>query len=137
MMRTLVQDIRYAWRGLRRAPGFAAVAILTLALGIGANTAIFSVVNPLLFRPLPFEAPDQLVWIANTGPGGLSSVTSRTSNLRDYRRLSRSFEAITGYFAFFDQGDYTLLGEGEPERLVGVAVAQNFRSDATAAGSSA
>jgi putative ABC transport system permease protein len=126
-MRTVLQDIRYAGRGLRRSPGFAAVAILTLALGIGANTAIFSVVNPLLFRALPFEAPERLVWIARQAEGnGLSSVTSRTSNLRDYRRLSHSFDAITGYFAFFDYGGYNMVGAGEPERLVGIGVAQNF-----------
>lgn len=76
-MQTLWQDIRCALRGLGRAPGFAAVAILTLALGIGANRAIFSAVNPLLFQPLAFETPDRLVWIANSGEGGLSAVDGR------------------------------------------------------------
>jgi predicted permease len=126
MLETLRQDVRYALRAARRDAGFFAVAILIVGLGIGANTAIFSVLNPLLLRPLPFEAPDRLVWLANTGDSGLSAVTSRTSNLRDYRRLSRSFEAITGYFAFFDYAGYTLTGAGEPERLVGVGVARNF-----------
>jgi len=127
MLDSLRQDVRYAGRTARREAGFFAVAILIVGLGIGANTAIFSVLNPLLLRPLPFEEPSRLVWIANVGEdGGLSGVTSRTSNLRDYRRLSRSFQAITGYFAFFDYGGYTLTGAGEPERLVGVGVAQDF-----------
>jgi predicted permease len=127
MLSHLGQDIRFALRSARRDAGFFAIAILIVGLGIGANTAIFSVLNPLLLRPLPFDQPGRLVWIANTGEGsGLSGVTSRTSNLRDYRRSSRSFEAITGYFAFFDYSGFTLTGAGEPERLVGVGVARNF-----------
>jgi len=118
--------MRYAFRALRRDRGFFAVAVLIIGLGIGANTTIFSVVNPLLLRTLPFRDPERLVWVANSGTGGLSEVTSRTSNLRDYRRLSRSFEELTGYFAFFDYMSYTLTGDGEPERLVGVGVAQDF-----------
>jgi predicted permease len=79
-----------------------------------------------MLRPLPFREPGQLVWIANTGKSGLSGVTSRTSNLRDYRAQARSFEAITGYFAFFEYGSFNLVGAGAPERLVGVGVAQDF-----------
>jgi len=126
MLQNLIQDVRYTLRSARRDAAFFSVAILIVGLGIGANTALFSVINPLLFRPLPFASPGDLVWIANTGGSGLSGVTSRTSNLRDYRRLSESFESITGYFAFFDYSGYTLVGEGEPERLVGVGVARNF-----------
>ncbi len=123
----LTWDVRYTFRSFSRDTGFFAVAVLIIGLGIGANTAIFSVINPLLFRPLPFHEPERLVWIANSGrEGGLSTVTSRTSNLRDYRRLNQSFEDLTGYNAFFDYSSYTLVGEGEPERLVGVGVAQNF-----------
>lgn len=123
----LIQDLRHTFRTLRRDAGFFAAAVLIIGLGIGANTAIFSVVNALLLRPLPFQEPDRLVWIANTGKGGgLSAVTSRTSNLRDYRRLSQSFEGLTGYYAFFDYRSYTLTGESEPERVVVVGVAQNF-----------
>ena len=123
---TLLQDLRLAWRGMRRAPAFAAFAVLIVALGVGAATAVFSVLSPLLLRPLPFREPERLVWVANTGEGGLSSVTSRTSNLRDYRALARSFEGLTGYNAFFEYGSFTLIGRGAPERLVGVGVAQDF-----------
>jgi len=123
----LLHDLRHAARNLLRAPGFTAMAVLIVGLGIGASTAVFSVVDALLLRSLPFREPQRLVWIANTGKGGgLSSVTCRTSNLRDWRRLTSSFDSLTGYFAFFDYSSYTLTGGGEPERIVGVGVAQNF-----------
>jgi len=123
----LRQDLRYGARNLLRAPGFTAMAVLIVGLGIGASTAVFSVVDALLLRSLPFREPERLVWIANTGQGGgLSAVTCRTSNLRDWRRSTSSFDSLTGYFAFFDYSSYTLTGGGEPERLVGVGVAQNF-----------
>ncbi|MEP7339026.1 MAG: ABC transporter permease [Acidobacteriota bacterium] len=125
-MQTLWQDVRYAWRTLRKQPGFALVAILTLALAIGANTAIFSVVNALLFRPLPFREPGRLVWIANTGSTGLSGATTKVGNYLDWRSSNKSFEDLGAYFAFFDYGSYNLIGIGEPERLIGVGVSQNF-----------
>ncbi len=113
---------------LRREPGFFAAAVLIIGLGIGATTAVFSVVNSVLFQPLRFRASDRLVWIANNGggDGGLSSVTTRVSNYLDWRRMSRSFEDMAAYFAFFDYGTYNMVGAGEPERLVGVGVSQNF-----------
>ena len=125
-MTVLADHLRYALRRIRREPGFAIFATLIVALGVGAVTAVFSVMSPLMLRPLPFREPDRLVWIANSGTGGMSSVTSRTSNLRDYRALAQSFEALTGYFAFFDYDSYTLTGDGSPERLIGVGVAQDF-----------
>ena len=127
-MHTLWQDLRYGARTLLKNPGFTLIAVLTLALGIGANTAIFSVVNALLFRPLPFREPGRLVWIANAfpGSGGLSSVTTRVSNFSDWRETNQSFEDLAAYFAFFDYGSYNLIGVGEPERLIGVGVSQNF-----------
>jgi predicted permease len=130
MMGLLLQDLRYAARVLRKKPGFTIIAALTLALGIGANTAIFSLVNALLFRPLPFRDPGRLVWIANTpvsfANSGLSSVTSRVANFSDWRQTNKSFEDLAAYFAFFDYGSYSLVGVGEPERLSGVGVSQNF-----------
>jgi putative ABC transport system permease protein len=121
------RDLRYTFRTLRRDKGFCAAAVLIIALGIGANTTMFSVVNGLLFRPLPFRGSGQLVWIANTGSGpGLSSVTSRVSTFVEWQKANRSFEELAAYFAFFDYGSYTMLGVGEPERLIGVGVSQNF-----------
>jgi predicted permease len=111
---------------MRREPGFCTVAVLTLALGIGANTAIFSVVNTLLFRPLPFRDAGRLVWIANTGTSGLSGATTKVANYRDWRAMNQSFEDLTAYFAFSDYGSYNLIEAGEPERLAGFGVAQNF-----------
>lgn len=126
MWSELVRDVRYTLRSVRIHPIFFATAVLILGLGVGGSTAIFSVVSPMLLRSLPFNESNRLVWIANSGSGGLSSVTSRTSNLHDYRRLNESFEQMSGYFAFFDYVGYNLTGEGEPERLVGVPVAQDF-----------
>jgi putative ABC transport system permease protein len=126
-MNTLWQDLRFGARTLLKNPGFTVIALLTLALGIGANTAIFSVVNALLFRPLPFREPERLVWVANTGTtGGLSSVTTRVANFNDWRAQNKSFEDLAAYFAFFDYGSYNLIGVGEPERVIGVGVSQNF-----------
>lgn len=126
MWNDLTQDIRYALRSVRLNAGFFITAVLIIGLGVGGSTAIFSVVNPLLLSSLPFEEPDRLVWIANSGTGGLSSVTSRTSNLADYRRMNRSFDQMSGYFAFFDYLGFNLTGDGEPERLIGVPVARDF-----------
>ena len=122
----MMQDLRYTFRTMRREPGFCTVAVLTLALGIGANTAIFSVVNTLLFRPLPFRDAGRLVWIANTGATGLSGATTKVANYRDWRAMNQSFEDLTAYFAFSDYGSYNLIEAGEPERLSGFGVAQNF-----------
>ena len=124
----LSRDLRYALRAVRREPGFFAFAVLIIGIGVGACTAVFSVINPLMLRSLPFYESDRLLWIANSGDprNGMSAVTSRTSNLRDFRNLSESFEGITGYNAFFGQGRYNLIGGGEPERLVGAGVARDF-----------
>ncbi|MEJ2217674.1 MAG: ABC transporter permease [Gemmatimonadota bacterium] len=125
-MRALAQDTRYALRSLRRDASFIAFAAIIIGLGVGATTAVFSVMRPLLLRPLPFQQPERLVWVAHRASGGMSSVTSRTSNLRDYRALNHSFDGLTGYYAFFDYRSYNLTGAGEPERLVGVGVARDF-----------
>ncbi len=119
-------DARYALRKMRHEPAFFTFAALIMAIGIGANTAVFSVMSPLLIRPLPFHDADRLVWVAHGTQGGLSSVTSRADNLRAYREMSRTFESLTGYMAFFDYGSYTMVGRGDPQRLVGAGIAQNF-----------
>ena len=122
----MLNDIRYAIRTLLKNPGFTAVAVLTLALGIGACTAMFSVVQAVVLRPLPFARPDRLVWIENTFPGGLSSRTSRVDTFLEWRAQNQSFEKLGAYFAFFDYIRYTLTSDGEPQRLRGVGVSQNF-----------
>jgi hypothetical protein len=85
----LVKDVRYGARNLLRTPGFTAVAVLTLALGIGANTAIFGVVNAVLLRPLGYKNPDRLVTVLHNGSGPVA-----TANYLDWRDQSRSFEAM-------------------------------------------
>jgi putative ABC transport system permease protein len=110
-MRTLIQDLRFGIRTLRKNPGFTAIAVLTLALGIGANTAIFSVVNGVLLRPLPFRDPSRLVLIAEKSPFPVIS-TSR-ENYLDWRDQSHSFEAMEATRG----SSITLTGAGEPERL--------------------
>jgi predicted permease len=125
-----MQDVRYTLRRLRRETGFTLAAVLIIGLAVGCNTAIFSVVNTLLFRPLPFRDSARLVWIANSSlgarDGGLSSQTTRVANYQDWSQFNQSFESLTAYFAFFDYGTYTMLGVGDPEQLVGVGVTQNF-----------
>jgi predicted permease len=125
----LAQDIRFGLRTLRKDPGFTLVAVLTLAVGIGACTAMFGLVDAVLLRPLPFARTDRLVWIENhdsIGGNGLSSRTVSVSTLQDWRRQTQTFQQIGAYNAFFDYVRYTLTGAGEPERLRGVAVTQNF-----------
>jgi predicted permease len=122
----LRQDLRYTARTLRRDAGFAAFAILITALGIGATATVFSVVNTLVLRPLPFAQPRQLVWITNRDTTGLSSQTTQVGHMLDLRERSRSLAAIAGYFAFYGVGDTLLSGRGEPERLSGVPVSDNF-----------
>src|ERR1051325_2528753 len=109
-------NLKFAFRQLLKNPGFTVVAVLTLALGIGANTAIFSLIDGILFRPLPFQDPERLIWIANVGEGGMSSVTTTVGNFKDWRSMNHSFEALAAYFAFFEYGGYNLTGSGEPER---------------------
>ena len=122
-----VQDAIYALRAVRRDPGFFVFATIIIGLGVGASTAVFSVVSPLLVQPLPLHEPERLVLIENDGGGGgLSAVTSRTSNLRDFRERARSFDGMAGYFAFFEQESYNLAGTDRPERLMGVRVTHDF-----------
>jgi putative ABC transport system permease protein len=126
-MQTFLQDLRYAIRSLLRSPGFTLFAILIVGLGIGASATVFSVVNTLLLRPLPFNDPGRLVWIENGGKeGDLSGLTVQVDHFLDYRERSKSFTDLAAYFAFYGVGDNKLTGDGEPERLSGVPVSQNF-----------
>ncbi len=119
-MTGLLQDLRFSARMLARTPGFTLTAILTLALGIGANTAIFSVANALLLRPLPYEAPDRLVIVTNArGPNRRPFSYFRANFLEQH---SRSFAG----FAPFMADNFNMTGRGEPEQLPGVRVSWNF-----------
>jgi len=122
----LLQDLRYTLRTLRRDVGFAVFAVLIAGLGIGASATVFSVVNTLLLRPLPFEKPDELVWITNRDVPGLSGQTTQVGYLLDLREKTQTMSAVAGYFAFYGAGDNLLSGRGEPERLSGVPVSDNF-----------
>ena len=122
----LLQDLRYTVRSLRRNAGFATFAILIVGLGIGASATVFSVVNALLLRPLPFEKPDELVWISNHNTAGLSGQTTQVNHMRDLRERTQSLSALAGYFAFYGVGDSLLSGSGEPERLSGVPVSREL-----------
>ncbi len=130
----IVQDFRYALRTLRKDRGFAIVTVLILALGIAANTAVFSVVNTVLLRPLPFPDAHQLTWLtsgqrsvaAGRDPGGLSGVTYTVAAYEEFQRQNHSFQQITSYNPFLGNGEFTLTGRGEPQSVAAVMVAGNF-----------
>lgn len=110
-METIIKDIRYGIRGLIKRPGFTTVAVLTLALGIGANSAIFSVLNAVLLRPLPYADADRIVRIEETeGKGGMGV---SPPNLLDFQQQNQTFESIAGYA----RGSFILTGAGEPLRV--------------------
>jgi putative ABC transport system permease protein len=119
-------DLKFAIRQLAKSPGFTFVAVATLAVGIGACTAMFSLINAVLLKPLPFREPERLVWIENNGDGGLSARTTRVDTFNGWREQNKSFESLAAYFAFFDYGRLTLTGTGEPERLRGVGISDNL-----------
>jgi predicted permease len=124
---SILQDLRYTFRTLRRDSGFTTFAVLIVGLGIGASATVFSVVDALLLRPLPFREPDRLVWIANWDTSGaLSGQTTQVGHFLDLRQLNKSYSDMAGYFAFYGVGDNLLSGQGEPERLSGVPVSENF-----------
>ncbi|HEV8039018.1 MAG TPA: ABC transporter permease [Bryobacteraceae bacterium] len=122
----LLQDLRYTFRTLRKDAAFTAFAVLIVGLGIGASTTLFSVVNTLLLRPLPFRDPERLAWVTNYKTGGLSGATTQVGILLDLRARNQSFSDLAGYMAFYGVGDNVLSGKGEPERLSGVPVSENF-----------
>ncbi|HLN02314.1 MAG TPA: ABC transporter permease [Bryobacteraceae bacterium] len=117
---TLGHDLRYGLRMLAKNPGFTTMAVLTLALGIGANTAVFSIVNGVLLNPLPFWQPDQLVALHFRTPDGTSSTSY--PNFLDWAHDNRSFSALAAY----RPDNFNLTGMGEPERLPGEMLSASF-----------
>jgi predicted permease len=122
-METLFKDIRYGVRGLIKRPGFTVIALVTLALGIGANTAIFSVVNAVLLRPLQFKDPEQLVIVwEDASFAGFPRNTPAPANYIDWKNQNQSFTDM----AATAEVSFNLTGDGEPERVTAFAVTANF-----------
>ena len=122
-MSTLFQDLRYGARILLKQPVVTLIAVITLALGIGANTAIFSLVHSILLRPLPYRQPDQLVRVIQASPKlGLTSWGVSQADFGAYRDQNRSFEAV----ALYNTGAINLTGAGEPERMPVANVTADF-----------
>src|SRR5262245_51510651 len=122
-MQTLLQDLRYGARMLWKRPGFTLIAVTTLALGIGANTAIFSVIDALMLRPLHFREPDKLfqVWESNVKLG-YNEMDASYPNFADWRDQNQVFEQT----AIYSSGTYNMAGAAEPERIEGAIVAPAF-----------
>jgi putative ABC transport system permease protein len=119
----LWQDLRFGWRMLRRSPGFAILAVLTLAIGIGANAAIFSVINSVLLRPLPFPESQRIVWIWETDENrNVHRGVASQAEFLDWRDRNHSFEELAAWRELF----FTLTGNGEPEQNWGAQVSGNF-----------
>lgn len=127
-METLLKDIRYGFRGLLKHPGFTLVAVITLALGIGANSAIFTVVNAVLLRPLPFAAPEQLVFIWQTHPFGkrigIDQLPPSNADFHDWQEQSNLFEGMS----MVDAWGGNLTGGDTPEHVDGAKVSVNLFS---------
>jgi putative ABC transport system permease protein len=123
-MDSLIKDIRYGFRSLWKRPGFTAIALVALALGIGANTAIFSLVNAVVLRPLPFPEPDRLVWVwGNIRNGGNRASVSPLDYL-DYRNQNKTFENLAASFGI--PAPVNMTGSGDPERLNASVVSGNY-----------
>lgn len=124
-MNGILQDFRYALRQLRKSPGFATIAVLTLALGIGANTAIFSVVDAVLLKPLPYKDSDRLVmvWEQNPHRGWFENVVS-SANFLDWKKQNHVFADM----AAFESVPFNLTGDNKPESIVGERVTTNLFS---------
>ena len=122
-MSTLARDLRYAFRAFAKSPGFTLAAILSLAIGIGANTAIFSITSALLLRPLPYKDADRLVILWNTSPGlGITRDWFSTAQYFDIKNNHHGFEQV----AIAIGGNYNLTGDGDPERVGVIRVSSNL-----------
>lgn len=122
-MDTLIKDISYGFRSLLKRPGFTAIAVIALALGIGANTAIFSLVNAVVLQPLPYNDPDRLVWVWGKFPGG-NRASVAPADFLDFRAQNKTFEQLAASFSI--AMPVNLTGSGEPERLSASIVTGNY-----------
>src|SRR5580700_7490089 len=123
MMNTTLLDLRYSIRTLSKSPSFAVAAILSLAIGIGATAAVFSIVNSLLLRPLPYKDPERLVILWNRSPGlGITEDWFSTAQYFDIKNGHRGLEQV----AIAIGGNYNLTGDGEPERVGTIRVSSNL-----------
>ena len=122
-MANFLQDVRFALRTLVKSPGFALMAILTLAIGIGANTAIFTVLNAVLLRPLPFHEPAKLMVLTESSQQ-FDSMSVAYLNFQDWKAQASSFEGL----AMFRRSDYTLIGDRGPEHILGREISAGFFS---------
>lgn len=123
-METLIRDLRQAFRSLLKRPGFTAIALIALALGIGANTAIFSLVNAVLLQPLPFPEPDRLVWAWGNIRNGGNRASVAPLDYLDFRKENTTFEHLAATISV--PVPVNLTGTGEPERLTSAAVTGNY-----------
>jgi predicted permease len=124
-LETLRRDLAYAWRGLRRSPTFTVVAILTFALGIGATTTMFTIVNGVLLRPLPFDHAEQLVIMTHL-PKTVASVASNMMSDGTFLELRAANSRVFASFASFGANRVTLTGAGEPAEIIGAMASANF-----------
>src|SRR4051794_32721961 len=115
------QDFSYAVRSLKKSPAFSAISILTLALGIGANTAIFSVINSVMLRPLPYHDAERIVFLWSSSPG-MAREPLTPARLVDFRDRATAFASIAG----ISQIPLNLTGGADPERIPGSSVSSNF-----------
>ncbi len=127
-MTKMIQDLKYGFRMLRKSPGFTTVAVLVLALGIGANTAIFSVVNAVLLRPLPFRDPDRLVHVWHVPPPksfpGITRFSVSAANYLDWKQQNSVFSDM----AIFSGESMNLTGGDKPEFVQAAAVSSSYFS---------
>src|SRR5882762_4269467 len=123
IMDGFLRDIRYGFRGLRKRPGFTAIAVITLALGIGANTAIFSVINAVLLRPLPFKEPGRLVMVWERRPNsGVANLPISAHEFVAWKERAHSFESLT----LFQPDGLNLTGRGDPVTVTAAQVSAEF-----------
>jgi predicted permease len=120
-LESLAGDLKYGFRGMSRNAGSTLLAVLIVGLGIGGASTVFSVVNALLLRPLPFRDPGQLVWISNA-----ENYNTQAEHFSDLRVQNQSFSDLAGWAGVYNAGDQELTGTGEPERLTSVPVTENF-----------